>query len=550
VLQAGHGKAAGDGGAGWEVPGTLQGRAGCLEEEIQARIRESRESEAQLMSFIRHANAAIAFKDLEGRFLLVNPKMEEKIGLPAAEILHRANESLFPESVCVPLRERDRGVLEGKVAIQYEEAWPVRGSNAKRHYLSTKFPLLDGTGRCWGLGLIETDITASKDAELAMLQSQKLESLGVLTGGIAHDFNNFLAAIRGNAELALTEPDADQVKVFLNNMMEVIQRAADLVGQMLIYSGKGSCARLLLDLNRLVGDLVHLLRHSISKKATINLDLAPHSLWILADPTKVQQVVMNLVINASEALEERIGTVTIRTREENLDPAALQRAFAGQELRPGAYVVLEVSDNGKGMAPETLKRIFDPFFTTKFTGRGLGLSAVSGILRNHQGAVQVFSDPGLGSTFRLVFPARPELASEGGAGTPEPAGADSAPQAVLVVDDEEPLRRLVGHALGRAGIRALMARDGREALEILERKGASVGVIVLDLTMPDLGGEETCRELRRRGIQVPVILTSGFHRSDVLPRFKDLNIAEFLPKPFELSALVRLVRVLLARSGR
>jgi len=521
----------------------LQNLAETLEEKVQAQVHELRESEARLQGFFRHSPAAIAFKGLDLRFLLLNPRMEAALGRPAREIVGRTNAEVFPPGTAEHIEALDREVLRSRQDLQTEEQ-VCDAQGATHHFITNLFPLEDTTGQCWGLGVIATDITERLLANQALLQTQKLESLGVLAGGIAHDFNNLLAAMRGNVELALMEGAPAAARPHLETVLNLMSKASDLLRQMLAYAGRGKALVTVVDLNQLVGDMAELLATSISKKALLCRDLHPEPLLVEADPSQLQQVVMNLVINASEAIGEQSGTITLRTRREDLGPNARDYALAGQCLDPGRYVSLEVSDDGAGMSPEVLRKIFDPFFTTKFAGRGLGLAAIHGIVRGHRGGIRVLSEPGRGSAFKLVFPA---AAGPMSPLPPEPRAPEPAPEAgpldgmVLVVDDEAAIRGMAVKALARRSIATLQARDGREALRMFEQNQDRVRLILMDLTMPNLDGEETLRELRRRGATVPVILSSGFNEADILGRFEGLGLAGFIKKPFGLAELVALV---------
>jgi PAS domain S-box-containing protein len=515
----------------------------ALEDQAHTRLEELRESEARLQGFIRHASAAIACKGLDGRFLLINPRMETLIGREASAILGRTNEDLFPEEVCARVRERDQQVLRLRQDIQVEEHW-AREDGAAFDLIVHKFPLVDATGRCWGLGIITTDITESKRADLALLQSQKLESLGVLAGGVAHDFNNLLGAMQGNVELAMTEDSMASARPYLETLRGLMIKTSGLLRMMLAYSGRGQSAMRSLDLNQLVEDMTRLMTLFFSKKARISMELQRDLPAMVGDPAQVQQVVMNLVLNACEALGEQNGVITLSTAREEVSQTAIETAYPGQALHPGPHVALEVADNGSGMTLEVMKKIFDPFFTTKFTGRGLGLAAIHGIVRSHHGAILVSSEPGRGSRFKLLFPAArgPAMAPAAeGPLPPGPAGQDGA-GTILVVDDEEDMRSVVVTALTRAGFQTLQASDGRKALELFRRHPREIRLILMDLTMPNLDGEEACRELRRSGATVPVILCSGFNQAEALERFEGLDLAGFLQKPFALGTLVQRVR--------
>jgi len=524
----------------------LKDLAERLEDQVKARVQELRASEARLQGFIRHAPAAIAFKDVDGRFLVINPRMEAIIGHPSEEIIGRTNEDLFPPERCARYRERDQRALGRSQAMQEEEQW-IDAEGSIHYSLCHIFPLVDATGQHSGLGFIGTDITERKQADLALLQSQKLESLGVMAGGIAHDFNNLLGAMQGNVELAMTEASLEQAMPYLETLKGLMAKGAGLLRQMLAYSGRRKSSVRILNLNHLVQEMVHLLGSSISKKAQMRLNLHPQLPPMEADPAHIQQVVMNLVINASEAMGEQNGVITLSTCPEEVSQATIDAIGDGQPIRPGPHVGLEVSDNGSGMSPEVLKKIFDPFFTTKFTGRGLGLASIHGIVRGHQGCIHVSSEPGRGSTFKLLFPAAQGQTGPSAPDPPLPAAGGTGGRAlVLVVDDEDEMRSVVALALERAGLQTLQARDGRDALTLYQEHLDRIRLIIMDLTMPNMDGEEACRELNRGGASVPILLSSGFNETEALKRFDGLRLAGFLQKPFGLGALVERVLKLLA----
>ena len=360
--------------------------------------------------------------------------------------------------------------------------------------------IVDRAGKEPLLGCISVDSTGrrrSEEERLAferrMQQTQKLESLGVLAGGIAHDFNNLLMGILGNADLALSKsPPESPVRAYIRNIDTAAQRAADLANQMLAYSGKGRFVVEPIDLSRLVEEMGHLLATVISKRAALRYRLAADLPPVEADATQLRQVVMNLITNASDALGDEEGVITVATGVVEIDPAGTAPRSSGAPLPPGTYVFIEVSDTGCGMDPATRARIFDPFFTTKQTGRGLGLAAVLGIVRGHRGALRVSSEPGQGTTFTVLFPALP--AQAGGrrrrrrqpAAAPGPAGAPA----------DHPAR-------GRRGARARDDADDARGERLRgghgrRRRGGGGGVsatrprelsaVVLDMNMPRMDG--------------------------------------------------------------
>jgi two-component system, cell cycle sensor histidine kinase and response regulator CckA len=290
----------------------------------------------------------------------------------------------------------------------------------------------------------------------------------------------------------------------------------------------------------MVEELTHLLAISISKKVSIRYNLDPALPSIQADASQLQQVAMNLVINASDAIGERNGTITLRTASLSADQDYLARTFQGQPMKPGTYVALEVTDDGAGMSAETQKRIFEPFFTTKFSGRGLGLSAIQGIVKAHGGGIRVYSEVGKGTTFKILFPA-----SEAPAGvqTPETTRNDfRGSGTILVVDDEDSIRNMAAGILGQLGFDALLAADGMEALMLYETHKADIRLIIMDLTMPHMDGAETFTALRARGHKTPVVLSSGFNETEAVNRFKGEGLAGFLQKPYRVSAFVKVVK--------
>jgi nitrogen-specific signal transduction histidine kinase/CheY-like chemotaxis protein len=392
------------------------------------------------------------------------------------------------------------------------------------------------------------DITERRRGEDALRQAQKLESLGVLAGGIAHDFNNLLTVILGNTEVAMDRiPDDPALRSAIQRIEATSQRGSDLARQLLAYAGKAHFEVQPLDLNTIIIEMGDLLSVSISKMVGIRMDLDSGLPPVDADSAQFQQVVMNLVINASEAIGDHPGVVTLRTRGVRYNRAELSSSFPGQVLEPGLYVRMEVEDNGCGMDAETIGRIFDPFFTTKFTGRGLGLSAMLGIVRGHRAGIRVESTPGEGTNFILLFPASQ---AEVAAPPPEAQPLERISGTVLVVDDEGIIRDLARNALENAGFHILEARDGLEAVERFKEKQDSIDLVLLDMTMPRMGGAEAFRQIRSRSPKVKVLLTSGYTQKESLESLVDLPPDGFLQKPFRVRELISRVRDLLREKDR
>ncbi|MGV3709684.1 MAG: hybrid sensor histidine kinase/response regulator [Gemmatimonas sp.] len=418
--------------------------------------------------------------------------------------------------------------------------------NKSGHYvpvLARGYIERDANGKAVRLSGTLTDLTERRriaterdQFEKKLQETQKLESLGVLAGGIAHDFNNLLTGVLGNASLAMNDlPEGSRTHTYLVEINDAAMRAAELCRQMLAYSGRGRFVVGRVALNGLIEQTVQLLQLSISKNATLRFQLEPKLPMVEVDATQVRQVIMNLVINASEALGDKSGVITVSTGTTRVDEAYLREVHLASALEAGEYVHLEVADTASGMTPDVLARIFEPFYTTKFTGRGLGLAAVLGIMRGHRGTLKVYSEPGRGSTFKLLFPVAP------GASEEPVAPAASVPWkgsgTVLVVDDEPSVRRTVSRMLALMGFTSIEAVDGADAIEIYRARSGEISMVMLDLTMPRMNGEETFAELRRIQPSVRVVLMSGFNQHEAVARFAGKGLANFLQKPFAVETL-------------
>jgi signal transduction histidine kinase/CheY-like chemotaxis protein len=384
--------------------------------------------------------------------------------------------------------------------------------------------------------------------EETLRHTQRTESLGVLAGGIAHDFNNLLAAVLGNLNLAQMrlEPD-DPTQRPLRQAEKAVQKATELTRQMLAYSGRGHVIVKPLDLNLAVQEMVHLLHVTLPKRTVLRLDLAPELSAILADAAQVQQVVLNLVTNASEAIGTAEGVISLSTRAVRLEAPDLDSLCPNQDLAAGRYAILEVRDTGCGMGPDLIERIFDPFFTTKSKGHGLGLSAMHGILRIHHAGIRIQSQLGAGSTFQVLFPATDEQIA------PVPEDHVS-PQRrfsglALVADDEPMVLDFAGAALETMGFDVIRAVDGVEAVERFMTDPERFRLAILDITMPRMDGLETFTELKRRCPALPIILSSGYDPASAAQNFMDLGQAWFLPKPYPIREFRRVVLEAMAQAG-
>jgi PAS domain S-box-containing protein len=376
-----------------------------------------------------------------------------------------------------------------------------------------------------------------------MVETQKLESLGVMAGGITHDFNNLLTPILGDAELALLDLPADSpVRPRIEQIHHAAKRAAALTRQMLAYSGQTPVSVEPISVSQLVEEMGQLLEGTVSGKAALIYDLSDDLPAVEADIAQLSQVVMNLITNATEAVREGAGRITLRTGAVEAEKVDRSSVVGDCEPVAGSYVFFEVIDDGCGMDAETQSKIFDPFFTTKFTGRGLGLAAVVGIVRSHGGMIEIDSEVGRGTRFRVLFPAALQIAAVTRPRTAPPVEEWRASGTVLVVDDDEGVRDLLDVTLRRAGLTVLLARDGREGVDLFRLHADEICAVVLDRTMPDIGGEDAFDEIRRIRPDARIMLISGYSEERAAWHFIDKGLDAFMHKPFEPSVLLEKIR--------
>jgi len=376
-----------------------------------------------------------------------------------------------------------------------------------------------------------------------MREAQKLESIGLLAGGVAHDFNNLLMGILGNASLALDMLGAHDhsTRDAIEDVVRATERAAELTRQLLAYAGKGRFVVGPADLSSLVRELVPLIQASIPRKVRLILQLANDLPGIEADKAQLEQLAMNLIINAGEAIEGD-GTVTVTTFVRRIEPADRGLFLSDHELS-GSYVTFEVRDTGMGMDDETRQRIFDPFFSTKFLGRGLGLSAALGIVRGHKGAIRVESAPGRGTTFEVIFPAGDAVPTRP---PRESRPVESGQGTILVVDDEEIIRNLLVATLQSRGYKVLLAENGAEALTVFSRNIREVSMVLLDLVMPVMSGDEVLPHLFIMNPAVRVVVSSGQDPEECMRKLHDPRVSAYLQKPYRVATLLAKVHELLA----
>ncbi len=515
-----------------------------ISERLQAQ-KKLAESERLFRIVVEEAQDGMAMADTKGKYILVNHAMEIMTGYSHEELLNMTVFDLLAPEEEATLFPRILSGNKGRRVARLK-----RKDGNVFHAEISGFPIEIG-GQSFVMGQMR-DISAliaaeeeKRNLELQIQHAQKMESLGVLAGGIAHDFNNLLTGILGN--VGLTEMQLTQAHPAMQNIKSIessAMRAADLCRQLLAYSGKGRFTVMSLDLNEIVEEIGTLLESSISRKVLLKYNLEENLPAVEVDTAQIQQVIMNLIINASDAIGKKSGIVSITSGVMDCDENYLTETYLDDKLKPGPYVYLEVSDTGTGMDEETRQKIFDPFFSTKFTGRGLGLAAVLGIIRGHKGAIKVYSEPGKGSTFKILFPVTDKAMES--LVKPEKQMDDwQSSGGVLIVDDEETIRLLAAETLKRAGMKTYLARDGKVALDIFKEHADEIRVVLLDMTMPRMDGIETFRELRRIKASVKVILSSGYNEQDATNSFVGKGLAGFLQKPYKAAHLIEVMRKIL-----
>ncbi|MBZ5593920.1 MAG: PAS domain S-box protein [Acidobacteriia bacterium] len=525
--------------------------------ELKNEITQRKRAEDGFRLAVESVPSGMVMVNQEGKIVLVNAQTEKMFGYQRDELLGQTVDILVPNQS----REAHAQYRAGFFA--HLQARPM-GTGRDLYGLrkdGSEFPVevglnpIETAEGTWVLSAI-VDITERKRAEeehkrleAQMQHTQKLESLGVLAGGIAHDFNNLLVSILGNAGLALMDlaPESP-ARPTVKAIEAAALRTAELTKQLLAYSGKGKFLVQPLNLSRLVEEMAHLLKVSMSKRVVFRTRLAANLPAIEADAVQLQQVVMNLITNASEALGDSAGDVVVCTGVMDADRAYLSEGFLDDNLPEGRYVYLEVTDTGCGMDQETRSRIFDPFFTTKFTGRGLGLAAVLGIVRGHRGTIRLYSEPGLGTAFKVLFPAseQPLPPSE----RTETDAAWRGAGTILIVDDEEGVRSVARGALEKAGFTTMVAEDGHAAVELFRTHANDITAVLLDMTMPRMSGEEVFRAIRNLRPDAKVILSSGYNEQETLSLFQSKGLAGFIQKPYRAMTLIEKVREILAQADR
>jgi two-component system CheB/CheR fusion protein len=522
--------------------------------EKLAAERALREQQQLLHDVIDGTPTLIFIKDTQGRFVTINRALEGLMGLTREQVRGKRDDELPAGRAVIPFCEHDREVLQTGIPQQREQAVALSDGSQRTH-LVDRFPLRDSAGVLYGVCGIAFDITDRKAAEeqrLAlerqMFHAQKLESLGVLAGGIAHEFNNLLLAILGNLDLACEEiPVGTSVRTGLETAMQAARKAADLARQMLAFAGKGAFLLARVDLGQVVKDNVPLMQASIPKHVILRVHLPGAPACVEADLGQMQQVLMNLVSNAADAIGDGAGAIDLSVGISDFDASTMQRNRTEVRLPPGRYAYVEVRDDGRGMPAATMERLFDPFFSTKGAGRGLGMAALQGIVRAHHGAVLVDSDPGKGTRVRILLPPCSPDQTVKLRPVEERQHQEKSVGQILVVDDEDAVREVCARIVRRLGYRTVTARDGIEAIEVL-RAHDDIHCVILDMSMPRMGGIAALAEIKRIDSSIPVIMSSGFSEEQLKQESRGADVAGFITKPYDIKTLAQVLAAVLRRA--
>lgn len=387
-----------------------------------------------------------------------------------------------------------------------------------------------------------------RELEEQLRQAAKMEALGVLAGGIAHDFNNVLSTILANAEFGREILPADSVvQEMLADIVEASKRAGQFCQGMLAYSWRGSLSSNPIEIGALVPELKNLVQASVSKKTKLDYALLEQPIYVKGDENQLLQVFMNLVTNAADAIGDNDGQIVVKSELAFYSDSELSRLDPQAELAPGEYLRLSVSDTGEGMAPSTVERIFDPFYSTKVTGHGLGLSAVKGIIKRHRGVILIESEVGHGTTFTVLLPTMDPTPENKSLAESTAPGVGA--KCILVVDDEPALRTIISRKLKHAGFSILEAADGQEAVDVFSEHHNSIDCVLLDLSMPQLSGEETLSVIQKIRTDIPTIMMSGYSEQEVVDRFQDAGIAGCLQKPISSDVLLEAIQKAILKSS-
>ncbi len=523
------------------VAGIPEGRTWSFRDITERKVGEQAllESEERYRAIVENIGEGIGFVNSEERFVFANTAAGEIFG---CGLVGMSLDQFVSEDQYAVVRNETALRVRGNKSVYELEI--VRPNGDKRNIIVTAVPKIDKERGFTGTYGVFRDITERKETEQLLRDMQRRESIGILSGGIAHDFNNLLGSMMGNISLAQAQLPADHLAVKnMENALTAIERAAKLTQQMLAYSGKGKFQIYTMDLAAMVDEHVGLFNVSLTKNVKLVTHIPSTPVYVNGDPSQIEQIIMNLIINGGEAIGDRPGVVSITLSAVALgiDQLAHFGRIAHTTLHEGVYASLEVSDSGVGMSQETLMKIFDPFFTTKFTGRGLGLSAMLGIVQGHKGGITVESTEGEGTTFRIVLPSVAPPAP-----VKEPAGVETPSKTlaatILVIDDEQNIATMAQEILEMENYTSLIELNPLRGIELYAQRKSEIGAVLLDLTMPEMSGKEVVDALRAINPGVKIIITSGYSQDEVTKKIDMASVSGFIQKPYRMQSLLTIVQ--------
>ena len=499
-----------------------------------------RDSHRLLHSIMEGANEIVFVKDLKNRYLMINTPGAQMIGRTVDQVLGKTDADLFPPDTAQAIAEADAQVIRSRKPSTYD--LHLQTPVGPRIFLSTKSPYFSPEGELLGLICFSVDVTDQRKLEQQLRQTQKMEAIGTLSGGIAHDFNNLLTVIKGYTGILQERLDSENLRSLVGNIDQAAERAAALTRQLLAYSRRQVLQPKVINLNSLVHGIDRMLRRLIGEDVEMSTVTDPQLGSVKADPGQIEQVIMNLAVNSRDAMPTG-GRLTLETANVELDDAY---AHDHPGTLPGRYVMLAVSDTGTGMDAHTKSQIFEPFFTTKGIGRGtgLGLSTVYGIIKQSGGAIEVYSEPQQGTTFKVYLPRVEEPAEALGAKAPLAAPVRGN-ETILLVEDDVQVRDLAAAVLSNSGYKVLVAESSREVVTKVEQHAGPIDLLLTDVVMPGVGGRELANQVKALRPSIKILYMSGYTPNAIVHHGVLDPGTFFLQKPFTPSSLTTRIREVL-----